>query len=123
VNREPIRTSSLVVTALLAAFYIFNGITVALMWGADEEDRWGYVAMGLAGVSAGALMLAGTFLGGRAPWLGAGVLAAGAILMASVAYWLWPIMVPVTLVVVAFAVFRARELTRERSHGPASPAG
>lgn len=122
-DREAIRTSSLVVTALLAAFYIFNGLAVALMWGADEEDRWGYVAMGLAGVSAGALMLAGVFLGGRAPWLGAGVLAAGAILMASVAYWLWPIMVPVTLVVVAFAVFRARELTRERSHGPASPAG
>jgi len=65
-------------------------------------------------------MLAGIFLGSRAPWLGAGVLAAGAILMASVAYWLWPVMVPATLVVVAFAVFRARESTRGRA--PVSPA-
>ena len=122
-NRELVLKSMPWAIGLLAGFYILNSLGVALMWGAEEEDRWGYVAMGLAGVSAGALMLAGTFLGGRAPWLGAGVLAAGAILMASVAYWLWPIMVPVTLVVVAFAVFRARELTRERSHGPASPAG
>ena len=122
-NRELVLKSMPWAIGLLAGFYILNSLGVALMRGAEEEDRWGYVAMGLAGVSAGALMLAGIFLGGRAPWLGAGVLAAGAILMASVAYWLWPIMVPVTLVVVAFAVFRARELTRERSHGPASPAG
>ena len=122
-NREAVRTSSLVVSGLLATFYIFNGLAVALMWGADEEDRWGYVALGLAGVSAGALMLAGIFLEGRSPWLGAGVVAVGAVLMASVAYWLWPVMVPITFVVVAFAVFRARDLTRERGRAPASPAG
>jgi len=122
VNREAIRTSSLVVTALLAAFYILNSLAVALMWGADEEDRWGYVALGLAGVSAGAVNLVGIFLEGRAPWLGAGVVAVGAILMASVAYWLWPVMAPITIVVVAFAVFRARELSRERGRAPASPA-
>ena len=122
-NLELILKSMHWAVGLLAGFYILNSLGVALMWGADEEDRWGYVALGLAGVSAGALMLAGIFLGGRAPRLGAGVLATGAILMAGLAFWLWPIMVPVTLVVVAFAVFRARELTRERSHGPASPVG
>ena len=119
-NREAIRTGSLVVTGLWAAFYIFNSLAVALMWGADEEDRWGYVALGLAGVAAGALVLVGAFLEGRAPRLAVGVLAAGAILMASAAYWLWPVMVPITVIVVGFAVFRARELTRERA--PASPA-
>ena len=118
-NREAIRSSSLVVTALLAAFYILNSLAVALMWGADQEDRWGYVALGLAGVAAGALVLVGAFLEGRAPWLGSGVVAVGAILMASIVYWLWPVMVPVTVVVIAFAVFRARELSRERGRAPA----
>ena len=120
-NRETIRTSSLVVTGLLAAFYILNSLAVALVWGAEDEDRWGYVALGSAGVAAGAVMLAGIFLEGRAPWLGAGVLAAGAILMAAAAFWLWPVMVPITLVVIAFAAFRARELKRERGRAPVSP--
>ena len=110
-NREAIRTSSLVGSGLLAAFYILNSVAVALLWGAEEGDRSGYIALGFAGVSAGALMLAGVFLEARVPWLGAAVLAGGAILMASAAYWLWPVMVPITLVVVAFALFRARELT------------
>ncbi len=100
------------ITVLLAAYYIVHGF-VALA-AADYDSTGERVLFSLAGVFAGAMILGGLLIMGRYPWAGVGLLAAGAIFMTGLWYWMIPILGPVTLVVVAFGILRARSLARER---------
>ena len=57
-------------------------------------------------------ILAGVWIGGRAPWLGVGMIAAGALAINGLWWWALPITGTITLVIVGFAVHRARRMTR-----------
>lgn len=101
------------VTLALAFMYLVP--SVPILFGAGEFDseavRVGY---GVAGVLSGVVMLSGLLVGGRAPRLSAGLVAAGAIVMAFLWFWLFYALVPLTLIIVGSAIYRARRAIRER---------
>ena len=102
--------------ALLALFYLAMGPVSLVFMGSDdwEPSTMERALLGLVPMAAGALMLTGLFvISKRAPWWGAGLLSGGAVLMSVLWFWLFFISIPVTLGVIAFAVFRARRFARE----------
>lgn len=103
---------------LLAGFFIIPSFLVLLGNGSGFSTA-GRLFFALVGLSAGVAMLTGLAVGGRSPWLGAGLLAAGAVVMAVLWFWLFFILVPAALVVVTLSVVRARRETASRR--PAQP--
>src|SRR3989304_2021281 len=110
-NTTRLQTIGTAVTALLGVLIVLAGFGMGLTFLEETDEAW-YIAFGLATILAGALILGGLFMI-KSPWPAAGTLSSGALLLPLLWNWIWPITVPVMLVVVAFAVFRARELTRE----------
>ena len=101
-----------VVTLALAIMYLLPSIPI--IFGAGDFDSDAVrVIYGVGGVSPGVAMLTGLFVGPRAAWLGAGLVVAGAIAMAFLWFWLFYALVPLTLLVTGFAIYRARRTTRE----------
>lgn len=108
-----------VLTLALAVMYVVP--SVPILFGAGDFDSEAVrVTYGIVGVSAGLAMLAGLLINDRSPWLSTGLIVAGAVGMAVLWFWLFYALVPLTLVVVGFAIVRARRVTREQ--GLAVPA-
>jgi hypothetical protein len=105
-------------TVLLAALYIAGGVgfTVGYVSGSLdwEVEAWEVMLLGVVPFAAAAMVVGGLLIGKRSPWLGASLVAIGAVAMAALYFWLFFILVPLTIVVIAFAVFRARRFARER---------
>ncbi len=105
-------------TVLLAALYIAGGVgfTVGYVSGSLdwEAEAWEVMLLGVVPFAAAALVVVGLLIGKRSPWLGTSLVAIGAVAMAALYFWLFFILVPLTIVVIAFAVFRARRFARER---------
>lgn len=105
-------------TVLLAALYIAGGLgfTVGYVSGSLdwEAEAWEVMLLGVVPFAAAAMVVGGLLIGKRSPWLGTSLVAIGAVAMAALYFWLFFILVPLTIVVIAFAVFRARRLARER---------
>ncbi len=106
-------------TVLLAALYIAGGVgfTVGYVSGSLdwEAEAWEAMLLGVVPFTAAAMILSGLFISKRSPWLGASLVAIGTVAMAALYFWLFFILVPLTIVVIAFAVFRARSFARERN--------
>ena len=105
-------------TVLLAAFYIAGGaaftvgyVSGSLDWEAGVLEA---VILGAIPFTAAAMDLAGLLVAQRAPQLGTALVSVGVIAMAAVWFWMFLITVPVGLLVIGFAVFRARRFVRER---------
>ncbi len=105
-------------TVLLAALYIAGGVgfTVGYVSGSLdwEVEAWEVMLLGVVPFAAAAMVVGGLLIGKRSPWLGTSLVAIGAVAMAALYFWLFFILVPLTIVVIAFAVFRARRFARER---------
>ena len=105
-------------TVLLAALYIAGGVgfTVGFVSGSLdwEASALEAVILGAIPIAAATMVLLGLFISKRSPWLGTSLIAIGAVAGAAVWFWLFFILVPLTIVVIAFAVSRARRFTRER---------
>jgi hypothetical protein len=105
-------------TVLLAALYIAGGVgfTVGYVSGSLdwEVEAWEVMLLGVVPFAAAAMVVGGLLIGKRSPWLGTSLVAIGAVAMTALWFWLFFILVPLTIVVIAFAVFRARRLTQER---------
>jgi hypothetical protein len=105
-------------TVLLAALYIAGGVgfTVGYVSGSLdwEVSALEAVYFGAIPFTSAAMILLGLFISKRSPWLGTSLVAIGAVAMTALWFWLFFILVPLTIVVIAFAVFRARRLTQER---------
>ena len=103
---------------LLAALYIAGGVgfTVGYVSGSLdwEAEAWEVMLLSVVPFTAAAMVLLGLFISKRSPWLGASLVAIGAVAMAVLYFWLFFILVPLTIVVIAFAVLRARGFARER---------
>jgi hypothetical protein len=63
-------------------------------------------------VAVGIALVTGVLVSGRLPWLGVGLVALGSLVGAAATYWMLVITLPVAIVLIASAVFRARRLTR-----------
>jgi len=100
------------VTALLGLVYVLGSLGFALDGGDDFSSTMERVFFGALGTLLGLSMLAGVLVSGRRPWLGVALIALGAIPVAFFLYWMLVITLPVTTVIVGYAVFWA---LRERS--------
>ena len=104
-------------TVLLAAFYIAGGVgfivgyvSGTLDW---EVSALEAVILGAIPLAAAVMVLLGLSMSKRSPWLGASLVAISTVAMAAVWFWLFFILVPLTIAVIAFAVSRARRFARE----------
>ncbi len=73
-----------------------------------------FVLFGLAPIVAAALLLVGLFISERTPLKGAALLTIGAVTIPAIHFWMFPIYVPIALVIIGFGVYRARRFARER---------
>ena len=95
------------VTALLGLVYVLGSLGFALDGGDDFSSTMERVFFGALGTLLGLSMLAGVLVSGRRPWLGVALIALGAIPVAFFLYWMLVITLPVTTVIVGYAVFWA----------------
>ena len=100
------------VTALLGLVYVLGSLGFALDGGDDFSSTMERVFFGALGTLLGLSMLAGVLVSARRPWVGVALIAAGAVPVAFFLYWMLVITLPVTTVIVGYAVFWA---LRERS--------
>ncbi len=96
---------------------LFAGFTI--VFGASIIIRFidgvpGVALFGLAPMVAAALMLVGFFISERSPSKGAALLTLGAVTIPVIHFWMFPIYVPIALVIIVFGVYRARRFARER---------
>ena len=100
---------------LLAGFFLAHS-AFFLAIGPNDWDPTGFerALLGIVPIAAAGSILWGLHLGERAPWLGAWLLIGGTLLVALLWYWFFVVSVPVLILVIWFAVSRARRFERER---------
>ena len=99
---------------LFAGFTMVFGTSIFVRFFGDGPLGLGAVLFGLVPVAAGALILVGFFISEQAPWKGAALLTIGAVTIPAIHFWMFPIYVPVALVITAFGIARARGFAKER---------
>jgi len=97
-----------VLTLLVGAFAGFMGFTFIVGSGKGAAGA----LFGLAACGLGASIIAGVLLAARAPRAAAGLVIAGTLSMAVLTYWMWPVSVPLALVVITGAALRSRAASR-----------
>ena len=109
---ESLTTRGLFILAL-------TGATLPIIWGASRIASVGGagVAWGLATLLAGVVLAAGILLIRRNPLLGLRLVAAGAIGVAVLWFWMFFIVVPVLSAIGAIAYYRARRTGWRRGAG------
>ena len=111
-------------TLLVAALYVAGAVGFVVDQSTGNADwtaeAWEVVLFGVAPFAAAALVVVGLLIGKRSPWWGTGLLAGGTTVMALVWFWLFFILVPVAIIVITFAVLRARRFSRERDRTAAA---
>ena len=73
------------------------------------------VFLGAIPIVAGPMILWGLYISKRSQRLGPGLVAVGMVAVTAAWFWLLIFLVPASIVVIAFSVFRARESVRERN--------
>jgi hypothetical protein len=117
---EPSYIRGLVAAGVVVAlFLVVTGIGSVVDALVQGDLASGQAAFGAISVLAGAAVAAGLLTSKRNPLLGIGLVAAGAITVAAAWYWMLPITIPVGIVLVAIAYFRARPALRRPEPGPA----
>jgi hypothetical protein len=94
---------STAVALLLGGFMLFTGVGRFLGHGADA------LGWGLVPVVGGALLLASVAVARRSPRKATIMVAVAALALAGTYYWLIPIGLPITIILIAGAVIRAKE--------------
>ena len=106
----------MVFTFLLAGVYIAGGASFVIGYATEslDWDASGFetVYFGAIPFIAAAMVLSGIFLCERCLRLGPALVIVGAVAMAALWFWVFFILVPAGVVVVAFAVVRARNFAR-----------
>ena len=96
------------VAALLAALYVAVG---ALVWvGMGNPGDYPRFALGIVGLSAGAMILVGLWVGRRSPLLGVTLVAVGAVPLAILFFWAIVPLILLLLIVLFWS--KARWLAR-----------
>jgi len=121
-NAEVWHKVMLALTGLLGLVYVLGSLGFAIDGGDDFSSTTERVFLGAAGALLGMSMLAGALVSSRRPWVGVALIAVGAIPVAFFLYWMLVITVPVTAVIVGYAVFWAMRGRGVRST-PESAAG
>ena len=103
---------------LFAGFTIVFGTSIFIRFVGDGVLA--VLLFGLAPIAASILLLVGFAITERTPWKGAGLLTIGAVTIPIVHFWMFPIYVPIAVVIIAFGILRARRFARERDR--ATPA-
>ena len=98
---------------LLAGFLVIHSVVFLIVDPNPDQPTIEKVVLGLVPIAAAGAILAGLYLGERAPWPGAGLLIGGTLAMAVLWYWIVVISVPILLLVTWFATSRARCFLRE----------
>ena len=107
---EPLYMRALVaVGVVVALLLIVAGIGAGADALLDPDTADGEAAVAVVFAIAGAAVLFGLLASRRNPVLGIGLVAAGAITVAVIFYWLLVITIPVGIAMVAIAFFRARQ--------------
>jgi len=117
---EPLYMRALVaVGVVVALLLIVAGIGAGADALLDPDTADGEAAVAVVFAIAGAAVLFGLLASRRNPVLGIGLVAAGAITVAVIFYWLLVITIPVGIAMVAIAFFRARQTGWPRRAGAA----
>ena len=107
------------VGVVVALLLIVAGIGAGADALLDPDTADGEAAVAVVFAIAGAAVLFGLLASRRNPVLGIGFVAAGAITVAVIFYWLLVITIPVGIAMVAIAFFRARQTGWPRRAGAA----
>src|SRR3990170_1489573 len=113
-NESGTMRSLVVVGVVVALLLVIVGVGAVVDSLVQGDLASGQAGFGAISVLAGAAVGAGLLTSRRNPLLGIGLVAAGAITVAAAWYWMLPITIPVGIVVVAIAYFRARPALRRR---------
>jgi hypothetical protein len=103
---------------LFAALNVFYGVAITVR-GSNEDNLTWAALFGVGTIAAAAALATGYMMLKRSPWMGAGMIALGAAAITAIQFWMFVIYVPIALVIIAFAVFRARDYS---GNGPTAPA-
>jgi succinate dehydrogenase/fumarate reductase cytochrome b subunit len=117
VNDTWIMRIGLAAISLPLAFLVMNGVAIAFFGAGDFNNSTEHVLWGLAFLVLPLTTLVGLWLCREQPRIGLGMVVFGALGSALVMFWMAFITVPVAIVVIAFAVFRAGYLPRSSSRG------
>lgn len=114
-----IQNGLIALTVLLAGAYIAGGLSV-MIGDASGSTDWEpsvleVVFLGAIPIAAGPMILWGLYISKRSQRLGPGLVAVGAVVVTGAWFWLAIFLVPVSIVVIAFAVFRARKFASGRN--------
>lgn len=114
-----IQNGPIVLTILLAGAYTAGGFSMIIGYATGSSD-WEpnvleVVFLGAIPIVAGPMILWGLYISKRSQRLGPGLVAVGTVAVTAAWFWLLIFLVPASIVVIAFSVFRARESVRERN--------
>ncbi len=93
---------------LFAGFTIVYGVSIIIR---HAEEGLVY---GIGPIVAAALLVIGFFISERVPLKGAVMLVIGAVAIPIIHFWMFPIYIPISLVIISFGVYRARGFAKER---------
>ena len=105
-------------TVLMAGIYIAGGLSfiVGYVSGSMDWEPSVLEAMifGAIPIAAGPMVLSGLYMIKRSPRLGPGLVAIGAVAVTATWFWMFFIFAPISIIVIAFAIVRARRFSQER---------
>jgi hypothetical protein len=105
----------LVLISLPLLALVINGVAIAFFGAGEFDNSTQQLAWGLMFLACPLVTLAGLWLCRTQPRLGFGMVVTGALVGALMMFWMAFITVPVALVVIVFAAFRAGYLPRSSS--------
>jgi len=118
-NESGAMRSLVAVGVVVALFLVVTGIGSVADALVQGDLASGQAGFGAISVLAGAAVAAGLLTSRRNPLLGIGLVAAGAITVAAAWYWMLVITIPIGIVLVTIAFFRARQTGWPRGAGTA----
>ncbi len=114
-NAEVWHRAMSTLTGVLGLVYVLGSLGFAIDGGEDFSSTMERIFFGALGSLLGLCMLAGVLVSARRPWVGVGLIALGAIPVAFFLYWMLVITLPVTAVIVGYAVFWALRVRSAQS--------